>query len=135
MKEPTLITDQSNFNYALTGPLSHGGTVTNVPENLSITFACTPNKTSKSDIEINLHFTNDEIIPLYFTKECDYATVDEEYFNIIYTIYWILLFLIFFLVISIIYYYVKTHNYTITEFIAMILEKISEYYQKAKVNS
>ena len=133
MKEPTLVTDQSNFNYAVTGPLSHGGTVTNVPESLTITFACTPNKTSKSDIEINLQFNNDEIIPLYFSKECDFATADEEYFNFIYTIYWILLFLILFFIISIIYYYIKTNNLTVTETVAIVLDKVYEVYYKIKV--
>jgi len=133
MKQPTIVSDQSNFNYALTGPLSHGGTVTNVPENLTITFACTPNKISKSDVEINFQFINDEMIPLYFSKECNFVTADEEYFNIIYTIYWILLFLIFFFIISIIYYYIKTNNYTVTEVIALVLDKVYELYYKVKV--
>jgi len=133
MKEPSLVTDQSTFNYAVSGPLSHGGSVTNVPESLTITFACTPNKTSKSDVEINLQFINGEIIPLYFSKECDFATADEEYFNIIYTIYWILLFLIFFFIISIVYYYIKTNNYTVTEVIATVLDKVRETYHKVIV--
>lgn len=133
MKEPILVTDQSNFNYALTGSLSHGGTINNVPEVVTMTFACTPNKISKSDVEINFQFINDESIPLYFSKECDFATTDEEYFNIIYTIYWILLFLIFFFIISIIYYYIKTNNYTVSEVIAIVLDKINEKYHKIKV--
>lgn len=133
MKEPSIVSDQSNFNYALTGSLSHGGTITNVPENVTITFACTPNKTSKSDVEVNFHFNNDEMIPLFFSKECDFATADEDYFNIIYTIYWILLFLIFFFIISIIYYYIKTNNYTVTEVIALVLDKVYELYHKIKV--
>jgi hypothetical protein len=131
--EPTLVTDQSNFNYALTGPLSHGGTVTNIPENLTITFACIPNKLSKSDIELNLHFSNEENIPLYFTKECDFATIDEEYFNVIYTIYWILLILISVFIIAITYYYIKTQNYTILEVLEMAFSKIKDIFQKAKV--
>jgi len=135
MKEPTLVTDQSSFNYALTGPLSHGGPVTNVPENLTITFACTPNKTSKSDIEFNFQFINNEVIPFYFSKECDFVTADEDYFNIIYTIYWILLFLIFFFIISIVYYYIKTNNYTVAEVIAIVLDKIIEFYNKVKVRN
>lgn len=133
MKEPILVTDQSNFNYAVTGALSHGGTVTNVPESLSITFACTPNKTSKSDVQINFQFANDEMIPLYFSKECDFATADEEYFNIIYTIYWILLFLIFFFIVCIVYYYIKTNNYTVLEVISIVLDKVYELYCKVKV--
>jgi hypothetical protein len=113
--------------------MSHGGILTNIPEHFTITFACTPNRTSQSDVEINLGFEDNTLIPLYFKKECDFATVDEEYFNIIYTIYWILLLLIMFFIVSIIYYYIKTNNYTFTDFVALSLEKIGEFYNKIKV--
>jgi len=133
IKEPTIVSDQSNFNYAITGPLGHGGILSNVPESFTITFACTPNKTTKSDVEVNIHFDNDQIIPIYFSKECDFATADEEYFNIIYTIYWILVFLIFFFIIAIIFYYIKTNNYSFGDIIKMFIEKITNFYDKVKV--
>ena len=133
IKEPTIVSDQSNFNYAVTGALAHGGTLSNVPESFTITFACTPNKLTKSDVEVNIHLDNDQIIPLYFAKECDFSTADEEYFSIIYTIYWILLFLIFFFIIAIIFYYIKSNNFTFGDFIKVVIEKITEFYTKVLV--
>lgn len=134
IKEPTIVSDQSNFNYAITGPLSHGGTLSNIPEHFTITFACTPNKTTKSDVEVNIHLDNEIIIPIYFSKECDFITTDEEYFNIIYTIYWILLLLIFFFIIAILFYYIKTNNYSFGDVIKIFIEKIVEFYDKIKVS-
>lgn len=133
IKEPTIVSDQSNFNYAITGPLGHGGVLSNVPENFTITFACTPNKLTKSDVEVNIHFENDQIIPIYFSKECDFATADEEYFNIIYTIYWILVFLIIFFIIAIIIYYIKNNNYSFDDIIKMTIEKIKYLFNAVKV--
>ena len=106
----------------------------NVPEHLTITFACTPDKVSKSDVEINFQFDNQEKISLYFSKECDFIPTDEHYFNVIYTVYWILLILIGFLIVSIIYYYIKTNNYTFYELIINGFVRLSDLFQKIKVN-
>lgn len=113
--------------------MAHGGLLSNVPENFTITFACTPNKITKSDVQVNVQFENEQIIPLYFSKECNFETADEEYFNLIYTIYWILLFLISFFIIAIIFYYIKANNFTFEEIMRLVIDKITDFYYKIKV--
>lgn len=92
-----------------------------------------PNKTSKSDVEINFHFENQEIIPLYFTKECDFNSSYESFFDIIYTIYWVILFLLMFSVTYLIYYYIKSNNYSIMDFVAIVINSFWNIVERIKV--
>ncbi len=125
MKEPHILYDVNAFQAAVTGELSKGGILSNNPQSFTITFGCIPFKYTKSDVEITLNFQNNDVVSLYFQKECE--TVGEiKEFDILYTVYWILLLLITFFVLISSYYYLEKNK-------EVILEGIQTYWIKFKI--
>jgi hypothetical protein len=131
MKEPLLSYDGNAFQAVITGELAKGGILTNHPQSLTFTFACTPLKYTKSDIELTLHFQNNDIVSLYFQKECE-TVGDLQEFDILYTIYWIMLILMFIFLGIVIYYYFERNGITLEELYHSAIIQIKIWYGKAK---
>ena len=110
MKEPLIVYDENLLNVALTGSYSKGGIVSNDTDILTLTFACTSFKQGKNDFEVSFSFENNNMINLYFSKECDTIGEVQEYFNFFYTIYYLLLMILFGFVITVLYYYFKRND-------------------------
>jgi hypothetical protein len=125
MLEPHISYDVNAFQAAITGELSKGGILSNNPQSFTITFACIPFKYTKSDVEITMKFQNNDVVSLYFQKECE--TIGEiKEFDILYTIYWILLLLILFFAIVSSYYYIEKNK-------DIIIEVLRDYWARFRV--
>jgi hypothetical protein len=125
MLEPHISYDVNAFQAAITGELSKGGILGNTPQSFTITFACIPFKYTKSDVEVTLKFQNNDVISLYFQKECETLGEIKE-FDILYTIYWILLLLIMFFAIVSTYYYIEKNK-------DVIIEGLRNYWARFRV--
>jgi hypothetical protein len=112
MREPTVSNNENLVTVVTTGTLSKGGIITSSPDVLIFSFACTSFKESKTDFEVNLTFQNNDVVNLYFSKECDTTADVQEYFSFFYTIYYILLLVFFGFVITILYYYFRSNEIT-----------------------
>ena len=131
MKEPQLSYDANAFQSVLSGELSKGGILTNHPQVFTITFACTPLKYTKSDIELILNFQNNDSVTLYFQKECE-TVGDLEEFDMLYTIYWIILILMLIFLGVVIYYYFERNGITLEELYKSAIIELKIWYGKAK---
>ena len=85
---------------------------------------CPTLKYSKSDMELTLNFQDNDSVSIFFSKECD-SVGDINEFDILYTIYWILLSVFFILLIVVIYHYIKRNNLD-------VLELLYSWYEKCK---
>ncbi len=128
MKEPELTYDINSFQAVIEGPLAKGGILSSSVESFTIHFFCPPLKTTKSDIELSLYFQNNQSVRLYFQKECD-TVGDTSEFDILYTIYWLLLWVLTIAICVIIYYYIKRNNSGIEEVLMNIYYKCSLFFQ------
>lgn len=127
---PKLIYDENNLGIVVSGQLGNGGAITSNVENLSLNFICMPFKKSISDVQVNLIFKNYDVVDILFTKECDTLGEIQEYFSILYFIYWVLLFLILLFLVAIFAYYLKRTNMTLSEFVKKTIDNIKEYYYR-----
>jgi hypothetical protein len=136
MKQPIIVYDENLLNVVITGPLSKGGLLSITPEIFTITFACTTFKQNINDFELSLQFDNNDIINMYFSKECNTIGEVQEYFTFFYTLYYILLMIFFGFIFTFIYYYFKSNNLTLLDFFEQIKNKIVSLYiyMKSKFN-
>jgi hypothetical protein len=136
MKEPLIVYDENLLNVVVTGAYSKGGIVSNNTDILTFTFACTSFKQGKNDFEISLSFENNNMINLYFSKECDTIGEVQEYFNFFYTMYYILLMILFGFVITVLYYYFKRNDISGLDIYNSIKSKaiIIYYFIRDKLN-
>jgi hypothetical protein len=125
LKEPTYTANESDINMLVSGDLSKGGTIGNSLQTIVMNLACQPFKKSKTDIGINLHFETSNSISLFFSKECDTVEEIQEYFSVLYAIYWTLLLLLVAFVVIILYFYLKKNEITLFE----LYDKARDYLQ------
>ena len=123
MKGPLVLYDSNAFQAVVTGPLSKGGILTSSPQLFTVTFACVPFKYTKSDVEVTLSFQDNDMVSLYFQKECQ--TVGEvKEFNLLHTIYWIFIIIILTFVAVTSYFYIEKNKDNIVEFLNRMWTKI-----------
>lgn len=132
MREPTIIYDTNSFKALFSGQLNKGGILNNTPQTLEIDFSCTALKQSMTDFELTFVFANNEMINLYISKECNTAGEAQQYFNILYTVYWIFLLLITIFCVSVIYYYVRRNEVSLYAFYYKTFDQLSKWITKGK---
>ena len=88
MSTPQIIYDESEISPLFTSTLKAGGRIGNEPLLLETHLACLPFRKSVTDMQIILEFDNFDIVRLFVSKECDTLEEIQEYFNILYVIYW-----------------------------------------------
>lgn len=124
LQPPSLTYDQNILQAIAGDQLKSGGQIDHTPKPLSFIFACQQNQKAISDVQALLTFANQEVISLSFKKECHTADAIEEYFNVLYAIYWGFLIVIFVFLFSIIYYYMKKNSYSIGDLYEKIIEEV-----------
>jgi hypothetical protein len=134
LKKPSYMANESDLAVFLSGELAGGGKLTSTPGVLELTFACQPFKKSKTDIAIELGFNN-TMFSLFLAKECDTVEEIEEYFTILYAIYWILLFLIFAFIFVVIYFYLKNNDISLYDLFERARETMTRKYNTLRGNN
>lgn len=88
MKTPKVIYDEQNIQPIFAGALKSGGTIENEPLVLELVFICQPFQKVKTDLELLMEFEKYDKVKLVMSKECDTIGEIQEYFDILYVIYW-----------------------------------------------
>lgn len=135
MRDPTIVYNEQELTTIFRGQLAKGGNLTSSPQSFSIIFACAPINKSSSDVQITLHFDDHSYINLFFNKECNTIEGIQEYFTILYIIYWILIVLIITFMVALFFYYLKKNELSIIEFYDKIREYVYEkvdYYKRRR---
>lgn len=114
----------------LSGPLNKGDVLTSTPSRLTLTMVCAPLAQSTSDIEVTLALSNNDVVSLFFSKICDGTEEAKDFFNIIYTIYWILLMLILALFGAVLYYYIKKNHLSMQDMYYKSTSYIRGFFDK-----
>lgn len=133
MKEPVLIFNEQDYTTFVKGDLVKGGALKTTPQSYTVSFGCHAFKKSTTDLELELEFVNNQSLKLFFAKECDTIEEIQEYFNILYVIYWILLILIVVFLAIVILYYLKRNEITYPLLLEKIKETLINAYHSAKL--
>jgi len=132
LKTPLVKLDEFNLQGVLFGDLKEGGEVGNEPKAIDVRFICVPFRKTENDVQILLEFNNYDTIDLYFKKICDNYGEIQEYFDILYVIYWILLILIIIFLIAIFFYYMKKNEITCMDIYQKTVESIQSFFSSKK---
>lgn len=123
MKTPKIFYDENDYTLIVKGDLINGGIINNQNSILSLNFVCLPYKKTKTDLEVTLSFDNGKRVELFLTKECDTIEEVQQYFTVLYTVYWILMILIALLIVVIFLYYLQRNNMSLND----LYEQAKEY--------
>lgn len=115
----------------VTGTLQKGGIISNDPTPIHIKLECALLKQSTTDVELFLEFENNDIISVFFKKECLNVGVAQDYFNVFYTLYWIFLTLISCFIIYSVVQYMKRNDITLHD---LYLKATTQYKRWLKQN-
>lgn len=118
MRTPDTTYDVEDYELMVAGELSNGGFIFDEPRKLSLIFACKPFKQSATDLQLSLDFGNKQEVELYLNKECDSMQTVQEYFTVLYVVYWIIIILIALLVVAVVLHYLQTNELSFTDVIS-----------------
>lgn len=124
MNNPKITFDENLMDIVTASELKSGGEISAIPKKLTILFACKEHQKGKSQISVTLTFTNHDVLSFSFFKECDTISAIENYFSVIYFLYWLLLITIFSFIIVLTIFYLKRENISATELSKRILDGI-----------
>jgi hypothetical protein len=128
MREPKLVYDYNSVTPVILGSLDRGGIISNTPTKIEIFFGCVVLKYSVTDFELTLEFENNDIVELFFKKECENVGPAQEYFNFFYTIYYILLILILLLFIGAVYFYLKKNDISLDALYQKVINQFRRWW-------
>lgn len=134
LRRPELTFDVNSLEAALSGSLASGAVLGTEAEPLVMAIECKPLRQTKTDIMMTLRFENNDIINLFFEKHCNSVGEAPEYFNFLYTVYWIFLFLIMIFLLTAGYYYLKRNDLSIVDSYLSLINFIVRKYDSYRRN-
>lgn len=90
MGKPVITYDSVEMSPVFYGSLADGGRIGNEPMVLEVHLICLAYRKKVNDLEIILTFNEYDSVRLTIRKECDTIGEIQEYFTILYVIYWYL---------------------------------------------
>ena len=88
MSAPKIIYDETEISAIFFSQLKEGGRIGNEPLVLETRFICLPYRKKVTDLQLILDFDNYDSVRLFISKDCDTLDEIQEYFTILYVIYW-----------------------------------------------
>jgi hypothetical protein len=119
------------MNAVLSGPLSKGGILSeNAESNFTVDFACLPMQHAISSVEIILKFGNNDVLSLYFQKECKSVGNLTVSYSFLSTIYFIFVIILLMFSAGVAYYFYLRNRILIKDTITKLIQRITNKYQK-----
>jgi hypothetical protein len=128
MGKPQIVYDTNEMEPFFFSTLKEGGRVGNEAALLEVHLICLPYKKKVNDLSIILTFNEFDSVRLLISKECDTLGEIQEYFTILYVIYWILLILIVVFLFAILLYYMKKNEITFNDIMEKSIETIKNCF-------